>query len=48
MAEKKRPSGGQESDKSAEARNLAEETLEEMKHGDRISRFFEFVRREGS
>jgi hypothetical protein len=34
MAEKKRP-GGQESDKSAEARNLAQEALEEMKHGDR-------------
>jgi hypothetical protein len=34
MAEKKRP-GGQESDKAAEARNLAQEALEEMKHGDR-------------
>jgi hypothetical protein len=34
MAEKKRP-GGQESDKAAEARNLAQYALEEMKHSDR-------------
>ena len=34
MAEKKRPSG-QESDKAEEARKLAEEALDEMKHGDR-------------